>query len=236
MKPILFKSECSPAMNAKILRAIEKLVCHYRNELQSGWRCCIELQRSEASEPYYQLDLQSNQGGGDFAPVKMRTLRLCPDQCATGIIDDPSVIVRSLLESEQKLPGEFCERLTRLHHVSQLTAADWDILRDLGITHWYGGIRIPYKILVTKIQNPEAPEWIHEQGITETSGELRIAFSGAKEWQDTYFAFCLFEKIQSILNNDWSQDQIWWNLRDFDCYPNLSFWVKALDLREAPED
>lgn len=230
MKPILFKSECSPAMNAKILRVIEKLVCYYRNELTSGWRCCIEFQRSNAAEPYYQLDLQSNIGGGELAPFKMQTLKLFPDQCATGNID-LSMIIRGLLECGKKIPEEFYERLLKLPDALHLTFQDWTVLQDFGITRWRGGIRIPYEILVTEI-----PEGMCQQSITETSGEIRIAFSGAKEWQDLYFAFSLFERIQNILNSEWNQDQIWWNLRAFDSDPNLSFWNKALDLREAPED
>lgn len=75
-----------------------------------------------------------------------------------------------------------------------------------------------------------------EQSVEETKGEIRIACSGAKEWQDTYLCFCLFERIQSILNSLWSNKQIWYNLRGFQDDPCLQFWVKARNIAEAPED
>ena len=41
MKVISLKSQCSPELNAKILRGVEALVCCYREILPNGWRCCV---------------------------------------------------------------------------------------------------------------------------------------------------------------------------------------------------
>ena len=66
-----FVSECSPEVNAKILDAIEEIVCEYRSFLPDGWRVIIEMIRNDDKESlYYHLDLQSNKGGGDNALIR----------------------------------------------------------------------------------------------------------------------------------------------------------------------
>ena len=242
MKVKNFKSQCSPELNARILRGVENLVCRYRKNLPDGWRCCIEFQRENDYEPYYLLDVQSNQGGGDFAPVKMQMLKLykevCPRICGTGQINP--VIIRSMLQgmdlNDDTEAYGLAKSLADRAEVDEITDVEWKILKDLGITHWYGGIRIPYDILVTEMAERLLVGESAEQFVDETKGEIRIAFSGAKEWQDTFFCFCIFERIQVILNSLWGQDQIWYNLRGLKEDPNLQFWMEALSINEAPED
>lgn len=233
-----FVSQCSPELNAKILRGIENLVCRYCQILADGWRCCIEFQRSEDVNPYYKLDLQSNAGGGEFAPVKMAMLKRFPKACGTGSISLQAII--HSLKEDGDIPKALFDRLCALSDVSKLTDDDWEQLKNFGITRWYGGIRIPYDILVTDVKKAEMfdeeLDEVLEQKIEETRGEIRITFSGAKEWQDSFFCFCIFERVQSILNSLWSKDQIWYNLREFKNVPALQFWVEALTIAEAPED
>lgn len=230
-----FMSQCSPELNAKILRGIENLVCRYRPILTDGWRCCIEFQRKEDTEPYYLLDLQSNGGGGDFAPIKMQTLRVFPKLCGTGTLTMTEI--HELIRDGKLVTTEaFRARLLSTNDNSRLTSDDWAMLEKAKITHWCGGIRIPYDILVTDTDGPLLVGETPNQSVKETEGEIRIAFSGAKEWQDTFFCFCIFERIQSILNSLWDKDQIWYNLRGFKDVPNLQFWVEALNINEAPED
>lgn len=234
-----FQSQCSPQVNAKILRGIETLVCRYRENLPEGWRCCIEFQRKDESEPYYLLDLQSNNGGGEFAPIKMQMMKRFPTICGTGAITLPA-IVHSLKEDED-VPKALFDRLISLTNVGDLADYDWERLKAFGITHWHGGIRIPYDILVTDFADSN-DTWLSgdtdetKQEVNETKGEIRIAFSGAKEWQDAFFCFAIFERIQNILNTLWDKDQIWYNLRGFKDNPALQFWVEALNVAEAPED
>lgn len=227
------KSQWSPALNAKIMRGIERLVCDFRDVLPNGWRCCVEFQDNDETDPNYQLDIESNAGGGSFAPVKMQMLKLFPDLSATGTAS-LKMITDKVTAAE--CSGELFSRLVAMHDVSELTEDDWAELKPLGITHWYGGIRIPYDILYTERANTDE----HVEGKTEDQqihnvlGEIRITFSGAKEWQDTFFCFRLFQKLQIILNEAWADDQIWYNLRGFGD-PALKFWVEALGVQEAPE-
>ena len=190
---------------------------------------------------YYALDLQSNQGGGDFAPVKMQTLRmyrdLFPNVYGTGQLHP--LLIRSMLNRiglRNAETIELYERLSDMVAIDKITKAEWEILKNLGITHWYGGIRIPYGILVTDVIKPFLDSESAKQFVKEEKGEIRITFSGAKEWQATFFCFRIFERLQGILNSLRSSDQIWYDLRGFQDDPCLQFWVKALDITEAPED
>lgn len=241
MKVLNLKSQESPELSAKILRSIEDLVCYYREVLPKGWRCRIEFQDSDDARPYFKLDVQSNHGGGDFAPVKMKMLRLYsalyPNIYGTGKINP--LMIRTILnriEPEDAATGGLLASLADMESASEITETEWEILKEFGITHWYGGIRIPYDMLVTDAEEPLLASESAEQHVAEKKGEIRIAFSGAKEWQDTYLCFCLFERVQSILNSLWSNKQIWYNLRGFQEDPCLQFWVKARNIAEAPED
>ncbi len=234
MKVRNYKSQCTPELNTRVMRGIEHLVCDYRKILPNGWRCCIEFQRSDEDKPYYELDIESNQGGGSFAPVKMQMLRLCPTISATGntalhlIIDG---LQTAKFESEDPnkwaVIDKLLNHLTALHNTEDITDGVWEELKLFGLTHWYGGIRIPYDIQVTKHDEDG-------QHVDETTGEIRITFSGAKEWQDLFFCFRIFQKLQVTLNSLWGKDQIWHNLRGFGD-PTVQFWVDALGIDEAPE-
>lgn len=234
MKVNNYNSQCTPELNAKVMRNIESLVCDFRDELPNGWRCCVEFQRDNEAEPYYQLDIESNHGGGSFAPVKMQMLRLCPEISATGNTS-LALLISALNRAQDEAEDEataiaiqsLIDHLTSLHSLEDINFGVWTELKTFGITHWYGGVRIPYDILLTEHGKTE-------QHVQQLKGEIRITFSGAKEWQDTFFCFQIFRRIQMVLNNLWTKDQIWYNLRGFSD-PALSFWTKALDLQEAPE-
>lgn len=241
MRVLNLKSQESPELNAKILRSIEDLVCYYREVLPEGWRYCIEFQNSDDIEPYFALDVQSNQGGGDFAPVQMEMLRLYskfyPSICGTGRIHP--IIIRTMLNciglkttETEKLLASLADK----EHVSEVTEVEWERLKNFGITHRYGGIRIPYDVLATYVDEPLLASEKAKQHVEEAKGEIRITFDGAKDWQNVYLCFCLFERIQSILNSLWGHKQIWYNLRGFQDDPCLQFWVKARNIAEAPED
>lgn len=197
MKVKDFGSQCDPQLNARILRMVKNLTCRYGELLPDGWRCCIELQDKDEDEPYYRLDLTSDKGGGDFAPVKLQMLRLFPEICATGNVPLPDII--TVLEKVYELDNIFFARLSKMSAINQLTVRDWNMLKDFGITRWYGGIRVPYEILSTEYDDlfddetasHTKAEWANDQFINTVEGEVRIAFSGAREWQDMFFCFSM---------------------------------------------
>lgn len=229
MIPLFYASKCSEQFNARIMRLIEEVVCQYRSSLPNGWRVVVKLQGDGDDKPFYHLDLMSNASGGDFAPVKMQMLERFPELSATGIDSTADMVnrIESLTESGIIPEG-------RAVHFSGILAAeaskltdlpedDWWMLSRYGLTHWYGGLRIPYDSLVTEGDS------IHNK-----KGEIRVAFSGAKEWQDVFFALRIFYGIQVIMNELWSSDQIWYNLRELQKDPVIGFWINNLELSEAP--
>lgn len=89
-----FVSECSLEVNAKILDAIEEVVCEYRSFLPDGWRVIIEMIRNDDKESlYYHLDLQSNKGGGDNALIRA-------SNDGDGLIVPYDILVTEIAESE----------------------------------------------------------------------------------------------------------------------------------------
>jgi len=231
MKVLKYESQCTPQLNTQIMRSIESLVCHHRNVLPEGWRCVIEFERYADDGPYYQLDIQSNQGGGDYAPVKMQMLKHFPKRAATG--GDTPTSFCHIIDGRvpNDIAGPILDKLRHLRRLSELDNDYWEILSHYGLTHWYGGIRIPYDILVTESDDTLFAS--SKQVVNSTTGEIRIAFSGAKEWEDTFFAFCIFNDIQNTLDKLWDCDQIWYNLRGLQADPHLEIWLDLLSIREA---
>lgn len=229
MIPLFYASNCSEQFNTRIMRMIEEVVCRYRGSLPNGWRVIIKLQSDGDDQPFYHLDLMSNARGGDFADVKMGMLERFPELSATGTDSPTDMInrIESLVEC-QIIPEKTAMYASGIlaaeaSKLTDLPEDDWWMLSRYGLTHWYGGLRIPYDSLVTEGDS------IHNK-----KGEIRIAFSGAKEWQDVFFALRIFYGIQVIMNELWSSDQIWYNLRNLQEDPVVGFWINNMEVSEAP--
>ena len=234
-----YNSQCKPEVNARIMRLIELLVCKYRSNLPNGWRTIIKFQRNGEEKPYYHLDLQSNKGGGEYALLKMQMLELFPEIALTG--NSTPVELREMitsLEGRGLAPHDALKAPRKSLEVccdaTDLSEVYWEKLAKYGLTHWHGGIRTPYDILVTEHQPATKDNPNPTQDVIDKRGEIRIAFSGAKEWQDVFFALKIFQGIQVILNELWSADQIWYNLRGLNDDPIASFWLTNLKIEEAP--
>lgn len=225
-----YNSTEDPRFNTAVLRNIYELTSNMPKCLVHGWRCCIEMQDSKHDEPFYQLDLQNEPGAGEFAPIKMQMLHLCPTIRATG--NNPLHILIDGLENvnfDEKLVAKIplrealLQKLASLDNVNEITDETWDQLKEFGLTRWYGAIRIPYQQLRTL-------DAFNGPTVNPTSGEIRISFSGAKEWQDTFFCFNLFQHIQAIVHRYWDLCQISYDLNWFGD-PVLGFWIDALQIK-----
>lgn len=233
MKKNFYASECDPRVNTRIMRVIEENVCKHRNSLPNGWRVIIKFQRQGEEKPYYHLDLQSNQGGGDYALTKMQMLESFPMTNLTGA-DTPDSMIDRINRLHDTIPNELAipviNKLRESDRMIDLPEAYWEPLQKYGLTHWYGGLRVPYDILLT--QHKSDPDDV--QDVVQRLGEIRIAFSGAKEWMDVYFALQIFSGIQTILGELWENDQIWYNLRKLQEDPVAGFWLTEMEIPEAP--
>lgn len=238
MKVLSYYSDCTPSLNAKIMRSIEAIACRHHKVFPDGWRALIELQRENENKPYYALDIQSNKGGGDYAVTKMEMLNHFPNLAATGGSNpDHFYTILNTLTNTEHIPDSITapilKKLTQLNRLSELNDDYWRILSPYGVTHYYGGIRIPYEILVTEHTEGFTNRDDGEQSVIPTSGEIRISFSGAKEWEDLFFTLCILADLQNTLNELWSKDQIWYNFRELKADPHIALWIDLLDLREA---
>lgn len=228
--------ENNQKLSTATLRSIERLVCVHGYTVEDGWRAIIEMQCEGEEHPYFQLDVQSNRSGGDYAEAKMQMLKHFPDLTATGL-ESPKEFVARLDQHIEQIPPEQLEtfkavksNIAKLEHIEQMRRCDAESLRDCGLTSYKGAIRVPYETLVST-----------KHGIDRASGEVRIAFNGAEEWQDTFskewqdvfFTMDILADLRQSLNELWEYDQIWFNLRGLEADPQTKMWLNLLGIREA---
>lgn len=227
MKVLNVKIDSNQQLATTILRTIERLVCDHSSAVKDGWRAIIEMQCYYEDDPYFRLDVQSNRGGGNYAEAKMAMLDNFGDLPATGL-EDPKHFVECINQFFDGFPDastihEIVCRISVLDYIEQMPKDVAEFLREHGLTSYKGAIRVPYEILVST-----------EQGSIGTeTGEIRIAFSGAEEWQDLFFATEILAELQQALNKFWECDQIWFNLRDLQADPRTEMWLKLLGVQEA---
>lgn len=213
--------ENADAKTGGILRTIEHLVCKYKYLLPGGWRCIVKMQVAGDAEPFYELDVESNRGGGLYAPAKMSTLEMFPERAATGG-DDIRSLSKMLADLGQN-GTPWAREIRRLEDVSQMTEVMWIWLRDeMGIAPCYGGLRAPYEDMV-----------VEGSEITTETGEIRIAFSGATEEQDVFFALFILRELNASFVNLYPNVQGWINLRGLAEIPAIRFWLDLLEIEEA---
>lgn len=227
MIPLNIHIENNSKLSTVMLRNIERLVCAYDASVADGWRAIIEMQCNGEDHPYFLLDVQSNRGGGNYAEAKMAMLKHFDDLPATGL-DDTKDFVKRIRPVFDGLPNAqtidlALSRISALDYIEQMPKETAEFLREHGLTSYKGAIRVPYEILVST----------EEGKIDPTSGEIRIAFSGAEEWQDMFFATDILAELQQSLNELWEHDQIWLNLRGLRANHQTAMWLKLLGIREA---
>lgn len=221
--------ENNQKLSTAVLRNIERLACDHKYAVEDGWRAIIEMQCEGEDHPYFQLDIQSNRGGGNYAEAKMQMLKRFPDLAATGL-ESPSDFagrIRPYFDDrpdDQKVPfaDVAMNKIAALEYIEQMPKGTAEFLREHGLTSYKGAIRVPYEILVST-----------EHGIDRTNGEIRIAFSGAEEWQDMFFTMDILADLRQSLNELWEYDQIWFNLRSLEADPQTKMWLNLLGIHEA---
>lgn len=229
MNPLNVNIQNNPKLSTAVLRNLEKLVCNHSDAVSNGWRSIIEMQRDGEDHPYFQLDIQGNKGGGLYAEAKMAMLKRYPDLAATGL-ENPATFadrIRGFLcdrPEGQQIPfvDVAMNKIAELDYIEQMPKSTAEFLRANGLTSYKGAIRVPYEILVSA-----------EHGIDRSKGEIRIAFSGAEEWQDLFFATDILADLRQSLDELWDYDQIWLNLRGLEADPQTKMWLKLLGICEA---
>lgn len=215
---------------------IEKLVCRYRYILPRGWRSIIKIEDPKQAKVH--LDLQSNQSGGSFAEVKMKTLERF-NKAATGT-DDIKFIHDLIPEylhhlahglttpetvKQSNKAYDFLKMIsTEITSATELRRSHHEWLREeLGYTNYYGAFCVPFDVLSAKVGSSNDCQ----------RGLIKVAFSGASEEQDVMFAMWIFQRIQEAMVETFKKDQFWFNLRDLEEIPKIRFWIDNLRVRET---
>ena len=160
----------------------------------------------------------------------------CSPEVTTQIlraIDDLACQYRDFLpQGWQVIVEMFCEEENSLYYHLRVQSNSGGG-EQVKLRQTSGAARVPYDILVTKFADEEELSRHPKQLISNTKGYVEIAFDGASHVDlNGFFEFAIFQKVQSILEDSWTCDQIWWNLRDF--WNTLQkFWIKELGIEEV---
>ncbi len=204
---------------AAAMAQVEDSVCRYRYLLPRGWRCIIKIKGADRTVAH--LDLQSNQGGGSFAEVKMKTLEDW-QIAATGCHN--LGFIRELINRSPHREAERAQEILKVFSLEELRKIHHEWLRDnFEYTNYYGGINVYYDELSAKLSSADQPE----------RGLIQIAFSGASQEQDTMFAVRVLWSIQEAMVRTLTRSQFWFNLRELEEIPNVKFWLDNFGIEEA---
>jgi hypothetical protein len=219
----------SKAKTGVILRKLEQLVRDFHYLLPNGWRFILKMQTAEMTEPYYHIDVQSNNGGGSFAEVKMAMLESQQDMAASGEIDIKRLIDMlnnspdDMSEDKKLIKRSIINELIKLSEVSQISKEAWRMIRDhFNITGYHGAVRVPYEDLE-----------VEDDSINYESGEIRISFSGASQEQDILFALWVLKTLNTSFPQLYPNTQGWLNLRKLEKIPAVKLWLDLLEINEA---
>ncbi|MCL2038453.1 hypothetical protein FWG86_00920 [Candidatus Saccharibacteria bacterium] len=221
MKTLHYSSEekNAEAKTGIFLRHLAWLESNFSYLVPRGWRCIIKMQTDGEIDPFWMIDVQSEQGGGSYAEAKMSTLERFLAKAATG--GESIADIMRMLE-QLKLDNTGLAKLIReLKDPEQMTKDMYEWLRDgAGIAPYYGGVRIMYKDLIV-----EGTE------IRKETGEIRIAFSGASEEQDLFFALSILRELNGSFAKLYPNTQGKLDLSELEKIPAAKLWLDLFKLK-----
>ncbi len=218
-------------MAAELLHHLDWHTTRYATSFRDGWRAVLDyVTFSDDGEiTDFALDATSDIGGGDYAPTKLNMLRLFPDLPATGIEDIPRFVERlksiDWLKTEEDRDWllKIIDKLKYLEDTGQINRAGAEALRSLGLTHYRGAIRVPATIFNVESDNDR---------VTSDHAEIRIAFSGGEEWQDTYIACSLLKDFLRCYRKAYPGSHIAIDLSALRADPELEMWLDLVEIEE----
>lgn len=222
---------------AEVMRAVERLTREHEYLVQNGWRTIV-LERDSAGQysPRMLLDLQADQGGGNYAEAKIKTLEQFPVDMATRPIGGEKLAdrVARVLEATNKhdvlaKPSvDLMLGTIRSHEDPSMVPENiWEWLRDIcGLAPCYGGIRVPYRALglVSRVEGTET---------SEDKGELLIAFSGASQEQDVMFAVGVLKTLMKAFVAEVPFIQTSYELGGLREIPAVQLWLDIWGIEGA---
>ena len=200
--------------NRELLKAVvddlELLTSKHPTSIENGWHAIISMHRNGEAKPYFRADMQADQGGGNFAIAKQRTLEQFSDLSATGT-EDLAAFRNRLERYFDNLSGQrkalfksILDEMYRFDHIEQMSSIVINALRDYGLTAYLGAIRVPYR-----------DRTITESGAFDSNdGTIDIVFSGEKAWKFLIFCGFMLDNLQRALKRLWKYDSVTLQLDD----------------------
>lgn len=223
------QSMIRPEMNeltGELMRYIASITSEFEHLLPKGWRTIVKMydNTNGLGNADYLLDLQSDIGGGSFAPAKIKTLENFTELCVTG--EDTITDLREMIEKIDRREGttrrqmetKMFSELCNLPHTACIRGKLREWLRDqCGISPYYGGIRVKFTV-ASADSDPCAKKML-------------IAFSGAIEWQDLLFTFLIFRELQKLLNCHFPKNLYTYDLEPLKIRRETRIWLDLLDIK-----
>ncbi len=220
----------SPDLCAGLLTVTEELTDSYDPQLPNGWRSLIRINEIDSAKNRHSIltiNTESAIGGGEYADTKLAMLEKFRELSYTGE-EDASKLAYLLKETYGSDPTiqTVCDQLYDAGKTIRVDPEVWEILRKkhYSVTHWYGGIRIP----ALRRAISHTPNTI----IKEARYEIIIAFSGAKQWMDVFFALSIFKELQELISASWADSTIRYDLSALESDPQIEFFLHNLGIQK----
>lgn len=200
-----------------IQRTTREVTSEYDFLVPRGWQMITKMK--SGGETFLHLHLIEGKGGS-YAEAKMATLENFPQMPYTGA--DGCGDLLDMLDQLNKNDPTVIAAISSVENPDQLTKAQKEWLRDeCKIASMYGGIRMPYEFLINTDKESHTNE-----------GEILIAFSGASQEQDAFFALWIFKAIQKALAKYQNNIQHSYDLSALRQNPVIHHWMKILHIHD----
>lgn len=210
---------------ATIKRCVGAITKEYDFALPRGWRCIVEMetlpeQKSGEPSSLFHLDIQADKGGGSWAEAKIQTLKTRGYVVTRPM--DGNELLNAIYDSglqKTEMGQEICGDITDGGKTSsdQLTEAQLKWLVDIengpGIAPDFGGIQIRSRC-----------HFFEDGKALAETDVIRVAFSGAKAWQDLMFDVFVLGHIMKHFN-ELPDESFEFDLEPLKQIPEPRFWL-----------
>lgn len=173
------------SVNAILTSEVQRLQQIFHEAMPNGFQSEIEVENLDTGKIEYAKGIVYGTSGS-FAAVKMDTLRKFPQLALTGTCS-----ISELIDMIHAARSHYDTTVfSSLENTCQLTRAQHEELRrEIGITAYLGGIRIPFTRLASFLEEDEE----------KTHGEIRITFSALSGEGDLSMCIILFNILQDAM-------------------------------------
>lgn len=172
-------------------------------------------------ETAFYADIQSINGGGSWAQAKHKALYSGADFTRQMTVKE----IKQIIANDPEFADtEMANSIYDVMSFDQLTEEQlhWlvDVERGPGIAPGYGGIKIPIKIQYRD----------ETSKLCKRRGWIMCSFSGAKQWQDLYFALCLFNMIFDAIERYDNSIRVSFEIAGLTRDPEIALWTDLMKL------